>query len=113
MGRCRKFFLDWGLRLAREKNRDLDFETLNGCEVLVRPADDPNLPPGIEAGPTLRQVVWGVEHGKDLDRIRERFGPAGRWDQSAAILSTVDPNGLSVEIAGHAQAPASRSAASQ
>jgi len=60
LGKCRKFFLDWGLRLVRETDRALDFETLNGCEVLVRPADDPTLPRAIEAGPTLRHVVWGV-----------------------------------------------------
>src|SRR5262245_25606113 len=83
---CRKFFLDWGLRLVRDTDRALDFETLNGGEVLIRPADDPTLPPAIETGPTLRHVIWGVEHGDDLDRLRKQLGAAGRWDQSAATL---------------------------
>jgi len=96
LGRCRKFFLDWGLRLVRETDRALDFQTLNGCEVLVRPADDPTLPRAIEAGPTLRHVVWGVERGSDLDRLREQVRGAGEWDQGAATLNTVDPNGLTV-----------------
>src|SRR5215467_3509766 len=92
--KCRKFFLDWGLRLVRETDGGLDFETLNGCEVFVRRADDPQLPRAIEPGPTLRHVIWGLEHGSDLDRLREQLGAAGCWDQSAATLNTVDPNGL-------------------
>ena len=47
---CRKFFLDWGLKLVREDANGLDFESLNGCELLVRKADDPSLPPAVEAG---------------------------------------------------------------
>ena len=37
---CRKFFLDWGLKLVREDGKGLDFESLNGCEVRVRRSDD-------------------------------------------------------------------------
>jgi catechol 2,3-dioxygenase-like lactoylglutathione lyase family enzyme len=58
---CRKFFLDWGLTLVRESDGTLDFETQNGCEVRVRRADDTSLPPAMEAGSTLREVIWGVD----------------------------------------------------
>jgi catechol-2,3-dioxygenase len=37
-----------------------------------------------------------VERGSDLDRLREQVGGAGAWDQGAATLNTVDPNGLTV-----------------
>ena len=80
VGKCRKFFLDWGLRAVREADGALDFETLNGCEVFVRPADDPKLPSPIEPGPTLRHVTWGAEHGNDLDRLRAQLGAAAHWD---------------------------------
>ncbi len=30
---CKRFFLDWGLRLVGETDAGLDFESLNGCEV--------------------------------------------------------------------------------
>jgi catechol 2,3-dioxygenase-like lactoylglutathione lyase family enzyme len=83
---CRKFFLDWGLALVREGDDGLDFETLNGCEVFVRRAGDPALPPAIEPGPTLREVVWGVESEADLTRLRDKLG-----DVRAA-----DPNGLAL-----------------
>ena len=49
---CRRFFADWGLTLVREDAAGLDFETLNGCRVLVRRTDDPALPAAMEDGPT-------------------------------------------------------------
>ena len=85
MVRCRRFFLDWGLKLVRESGNTLDFETLNGCEVLVRPKDDPALPSAIEPGPTLRQVTWGVESAGDLERLQ-------------GTSPTVDPNGLGIDF---------------
>ena len=39
---CRRFVTDWGLRPVGG-----DFETLNGCEVKIRPKDDPSLPPAM------------------------------------------------------------------
>ncbi|MCC2099266.1 MAG: glyoxalase, partial [Hyphomicrobiales bacterium] len=52
---CKRFWLDWGLKLVREEGGQLDFETLNGCEIFVRHKDDPTLPPQcIEAGSTVR-----------------------------------------------------------
>ena len=63
---CKRFFLDWGLRLVREEASGLDFESLNGCELFVRKTDDPALPPAVEAGSTLREVIWGVSAEADL-----------------------------------------------
>ena len=57
---CKRFFLDWGLRLVGETDAGLDFESLNGCEVNIRKARDPSLPRATEPGPTLREVIWGV-----------------------------------------------------
>jgi len=82
---CRRFFLDWGLKLVRESGEALDFETLNGCEVLVRPKDDPGLPPAIEPGSTLRQIVWGVDSAAELQRLQ-------------GGLPKVDPNGLGIGL---------------
>jgi catechol 2,3-dioxygenase-like lactoylglutathione lyase family enzyme len=86
VARCRKFFLDWGLKLVRESAASLDFETLNGCEVQVRGIEDPALPPAIESGSTLREVVWGVASERDLEQLRGRLGS----------LRTTDPNGLAL-----------------
>jgi catechol 2,3-dioxygenase-like lactoylglutathione lyase family enzyme len=85
---CRKFFLDWGLKLVHESGDALDFETLNGCEVHVRGIEDPTLPPAIEDGPTLREVVWAESRGHRTARA----GPM-RTTPSASTLHTTDRTG--------------------
>ena len=78
LAQCRRFFLDWGLELVRESPQRLEFETLNGCQVLVLNEDDPSLPPAIEPGSTLREVVWGAD--------------------SETNLACTDPNGLAIRV---------------
>ena len=73
VGLCRRFFGDWGLTPKGE-----DFETLNGGEVKIRHKDDPRLPPAMEPGSTLREVVWGTD--------------------GAAMAPCTDPNGLSLSF---------------
>ena len=77
---CRRFFLDWGLKLVREDAAGLDFESLNGCELLMRKIDDAALPPAVEAGSTLREVIWGVESDADLAAL--------------GSVPKIDPNGI-------------------
>jgi catechol-2,3-dioxygenase len=86
---CQRFFLDWGLKLVREHAAGLDFESLNGCELLVRKTDDPSLPPAVEAGSTLREVIWGVRGEADLEALRTR----GLRERDGVLLG-VDPNGI-------------------
>jgi len=90
---CRRFFLDWGLELVREDEAGLDFVSLNGCELRVRLAGDPALPPAIEPGPTLREVVWGVETAADLAALRPALPDAAEDD---GVLRAADPNGLGI-----------------
>ena len=94
--KCRRFFLDWGLKLVRESGNALDFETMNGCEVRIRRADSPALPAAMEAGSTLREVIWGVQDAADLDRLRSSLGAAGEWHPADGTLRTADPNGLAL-----------------
>ena len=101
---CKTFFSDWGLKLVEENEGLLAFETLNGCRVLVRRSDDPALPPAIETGPTLREVVWGVSSAE----VMNRFGAIVRGlpgaytdvapDASAGRIGCTDPNGLAVRF---------------
>jgi catechol 2,3-dioxygenase-like lactoylglutathione lyase family enzyme len=93
---CRRFFLDWGLSLVRDEPAALEFETLNGCEVHIRRADDPALPPAVESGPTLREVVWGVETAEALATLGRVLGKDATLPQEAGLLRTTDPNGLGI-----------------
>lgn len=81
---CKRFFLDWGLKLVREDASGLDFESLNGCEIFVRKTDDAALPPAVETGPTLREVIWGVSSDADLAAL--------------SAVPKVDPNGIGLSF---------------
>ena len=78
----RQFFIDWGLTLLTDTPNELLFETANGAQVRVLPPDHAALNdcPAMEAGATLREVVWGVAAGStipapclDPHGLRQRF----------------------------------------
>lgn len=98
----RRFFLDWGLTLARESADELVFECLNGCQVVVAAMNKPGLPPAIEEGPTLREVVWGVETEADLARYADAIhNDPGFTDvevDGVRRIGCTDPNGLAVRL---------------
>ena len=98
----RRFFQDWGLTLAGESADELVFECLNGCRVVVAVSGKAGLPPAIEDGPTLREVVWGVESDADLARCADAIrGDAGFVDtlvDGARRIGCTDPNGLAVRL---------------
>jgi len=97
---CSGFFSDWGLTVKRDAADGIDFETLNGCRVLVRKIADAALPPAIEDGPTLREVVWGVDNQASLDAIRDAIGnePTFVSQQDGGRIGCTDPNGLAVRF---------------
>jgi catechol 2,3-dioxygenase-like lactoylglutathione lyase family enzyme len=91
---CKRFFLDWGLRLVGEKDAGLDFESLNGCEVRVRKSDDQSLPAAVEQGPTLREVTWGVAAPADLEALRPFLSGQPDFRERDGTLCCTDPNGI-------------------
>jgi catechol 2,3-dioxygenase-like lactoylglutathione lyase family enzyme len=66
---ARQFLSDWGLKELAFSDTLQCFETLSGAQVIVRRPDDAALAPAMEAGPTLREVVWGVDSDADLDLL--------------------------------------------
>ena len=95
---CKKFFSDWGMTLVQDSDAALVFETQNGCRVIVRRSDDPLLPPAIEAGPTLREVVWGVSATDVLERFALRIAGLPGFVNDGQRLGCTDPNGLAVRF---------------
>jgi catechol 2,3-dioxygenase-like lactoylglutathione lyase family enzyme len=96
--KCRQFFLDWGLTLADESANALTFESLNGCRIIVKKTDDPSLPPAIEDGPTLREVVWGVSSAEVLAKIAKRLEGQPGYVNNGGRIGCTDPNGLAVRL---------------
>lgn len=91
---ARRFLIDWGLRDDGGDHHNARYLTRDGTEVIAREKDDPCLPPPIQAGPTLREVVWGVDDPADLQRLAAALGIplAAGADEP---LRLVDPDGLS------------------
>jgi catechol 2,3-dioxygenase-like lactoylglutathione lyase family enzyme len=90
MAAATKYLTDWGLK----KIGDGMFETLDGGTVELRPAGDPSLPPAMEAGSTLREIVWGAESDADVSALAARLNVTPQ----DGVARAVDPNGLTVGI---------------
>lgn len=95
---CKRFFLDWGLLLERESDQQLEFRSLNDCVVRVSHPDLPGLPAGLEEGPTLVEVVWGVENAGDLDQYAAQLRNLPGFRREAERLRCQDPCGLSIAL---------------
>jgi len=93
-----KFFEDWGLKLVSSDANVALFETLDGTEAEVRPIDDPALPPPIEEGPTLREVIWGVETDQDLEFVRQALKDEPSFGEREGRPACTDPNGLAISF---------------
>lgn len=65
---CIRFFNDAGLEQV-EAAAGATFRTPENQLVHLRMADDPALPPGLEAGATLREIIWGVDTNEALAAI--------------------------------------------
>ncbi|MBA1275442.1 VOC family protein [Stutzerimonas azotifigens] len=96
--RCVTFFKDWGLALVSEQPDEAIFETLNGCRVIVADLNKPGLPPAIESGPTIREVVWGVESDADLALYASRIAQDPGFVEGNGRVGCTDPNGLAIRF---------------
>lgn len=98
LAKCRQFFLDWGLVLVAEADQALVFECMNGCRVVVAHSDKPGLAKGIEADPTLREVVWGVASQGELDQLRAQLQQLPDFSDAGQRIGCTDPNGLALRV---------------
>ncbi|MGQ9370473.1 VOC family protein [Azospirillum sp. ST 5-10] len=98
MDACTRFLTDWGLAAAGRDGDGLRFETLDGGEVVIRPKDDPSLPPAIEPGPTLREVVWGVADEAALAAVTARLDGVPGFTAAGGPPGCPDPVGLQVRV---------------
>ncbi|WP_328718430.1 VOC family protein [Streptomyces sp. NBC_00247] len=69
---CVRFFTDFGLIPVERTATRATFETLAGQTLHLDTRPDPSLPPALEDGPTLREVVWGVDTEAELAKLVAR-----------------------------------------
>jgi catechol 2,3-dioxygenase-like lactoylglutathione lyase family enzyme len=90
LGECTRFFEDFGL----EPMEGTRFATQTGQVVELRAADDPSLPPAMEDGPTIREVVWGVDSAAALAELAVVLGS----EPEDGEVHTVDETGFGVGL---------------
>jgi catechol 2,3-dioxygenase-like lactoylglutathione lyase family enzyme len=93
MDAAHRFCLDWGLAEVEAGRDRLLFRTRDGGEVIVRPADAPDLPSAIEAGNTVREITWGAANEADLKDTLDRLRARGVLVEDNEVYAR-DPNGL-------------------
>ena len=94
---AKRFLDDWGVAPLASTADRLAYETKDGGRVIVRPADAADLPPPIEAGNTVREVVWGAADAAELDKVLSLLGKGpGVTTGADGLVRVSDPNGLSL-----------------
>jgi catechol 2,3-dioxygenase-like lactoylglutathione lyase family enzyme len=96
---CTRFFVDFGLAQVEPVHAGALFVTPVGQQLHLRPLSDSGLPPALQQGSTIREMVWGVE---DADDLRE-FGEALAIDREVTedterTLHTHDHTGFGVGL---------------
>jgi catechol 2,3-dioxygenase-like lactoylglutathione lyase family enzyme len=69
-----RFFEDFGLRLVESTPDESRFELPEGSRVVLRPLDHPSLPASTIEGPGVREVVWGVDSARSVDKLARELG---------------------------------------
>ncbi|WP_436888298.1 VOC family protein [Nocardiopsis dassonvillei] len=95
-----RFFGDLGLeRIGPAAPDEAVFTTLAGQTVRVLARPDDRLPPPVEDGPTLREVVWGVDTPEQLRGLVNRLA-ADRpvCADGDGVHRTVDETGFGVGL---------------
>jgi catechol 2,3-dioxygenase-like lactoylglutathione lyase family enzyme len=96
---CTRFLDDFGLERVSTDGEGTRFMTQTGQVIELRPADDPSLPPAVEKGPTLREVVWGVDSVAALGELAARISADRDIIVADREMHTVDETGFGVGLA--------------
>ena len=97
MAESKRFLTDWGLAPVSADDDKLVFKTRDGAQAIVRPKAAADLPSAIEAGNTVREVIWGAEDQAELDKTLITLKTADSFRIGDDGLPRVtDPNGLSL-----------------
>jgi catechol 2,3-dioxygenase-like lactoylglutathione lyase family enzyme len=98
LSECVRFYDDWGLTKISANDKVAIFRTMDGSEVLLCLKDDPELPPAIEEGSTIRHVTWGVKDDADLAGVRELISSQDSYCEINGCPACIDPSGLSLSF---------------
>lgn len=97
MNEAKRFLDDWGVTPVTMTPDRLAYRTQDGAEVIVRPMNAADLPPPIEPGNTVREVIWGAANEQELQQALRPLRTLSSFGVGPDGLARVtDPNGLSL-----------------
>ena len=103
---CTRFFTDFGLTVEDARATGATLTTQEGQSVHLRSLDDTSVPAPLEAGSTIREVVWGVDSTDDLRRLGAALAVDRDVREDAdGSLHTTDLSGFGVGLAVSAKRP--------
>ena len=107
MPACIAFMEDWGLEKLESGAAGAGFRTRENQHLLLRRSDDPGLPATEEDGPTVREIIWGVDSPEGLSAVAaELSGDRDIREDGGGTLHTRDDNGFAIGFAIADIAPA-------
>lgn len=96
---CARFFDDFGLLAVERTGEHAVFETLTGQTLHLDTRPGPWLPPPVEQGPTLREVVWGIDTLGELQRLVTALATDREVREHAdGVHHTADESGFGVGL---------------
>jgi len=101
---CSRFLGDFGLERL-DGDPETRFGTQTGQVVELRAADDHSLPPAVETGSTLREIVWGVDTPESLEDLAAAVAADREVTQTDGEVHAVDETGFGVGLAVSAPKP--------
>jgi catechol 2,3-dioxygenase-like lactoylglutathione lyase family enzyme len=105
LGECARFFSDFGLDRVDGEGPGTRFATQAGQVIELRAADDPTLTPAVEDGPSLREVVWGVDTAAALEDLAAALAADRDVRSDGGEVHTADETGFGVGLAVTAPPP--------
>ncbi|PZQ24503.1 MAG: bleomycin resistance protein [Sphingopyxis macrogoltabida] len=103
-----QFFVDFGLEKVQESATQTSLETRDGGTVEIRAVDDASLPKAVTSGPTIREIVWGVEDEEALETIAAELSRDRAVERDADNgVHTTDDGGFGIAFRVARRRPAS------
>lgn len=95
---CVRFFTDFGLAPRARTERRAELTTQTGQVVALTLDPDPWLPPPVEDGPGIREIVWGVDTAEELARIVALVEIDRDVTEVDGVFHTVDESGFGLGL---------------
>jgi catechol 2,3-dioxygenase-like lactoylglutathione lyase family enzyme len=91
------FFEDFGLVRDRFTDRTVRFTLPEQSHIILKPANDPSLPPAFLGTDGPREIVWGVDSAASLDQIAKNLASDREVSRDIdGTIHSIDPNGIRI-----------------